>query len=62
MAKLTLYNIRVCVVVTIASFSFGFGASIFVTSVGQPGFYSYYNLDPTSHCMSLQAVQRWSEC
>lgn len=48
MAKLTAYNIRVCAVVTIAAFSFGYGASVFVTSVGQPGFYSYYNLEPTS--------------
>jgi hypothetical protein len=48
MAKLTNYNIRVCLVVTIASFSFGFGASVFVTSVGQPGFYNYFDLDPNS--------------
>ncbi|KEF58321.1 uncharacterized protein A1O9_06247 [Exophiala aquamarina CBS 119918] len=48
MAKLTNYNIKVCLVVIIAAFSFGFGASIFVTSVGQPGFYRYYDLDPTS--------------
>lgn len=48
MAKLTPYNIKVCAVVTIAAFSFGFGASVFVTSVGQPGFYSYYKLDPGS--------------
>ncbi|KAJ9614304.1 hypothetical protein H2200_002440 [Cladophialophora chaetospira] len=48
MAKLTVYNIRVCAVVTIAAFSYGFGASVFVTSVGQPGFFEYYKLDPQS--------------
>ncbi|OQU95925.1 hypothetical protein CLAIMM_02080 [Cladophialophora immunda] len=48
MPKLTSYNIKVCLVVVIAAFSFGYGASVFVTSVGQPGFYSYYDLDPTS--------------
>ncbi len=48
MAKLTAYNIKVCMVVTIAAFSFGFGASVFVTSIGQPGFYNYYELDPQS--------------
>lgn len=48
MAKLTKYNIKVCLVVVIAAFSFGYGASVFVTSVGQPGFYNYYDLDPTS--------------
>jgi hypothetical protein len=57
MAKLTSYNIKVCLVVTIASFSFGYGASVFVTSVGQPGFYSYYNLDPISLCEFYHARQ-----
>lgn len=48
MAKLTSYNKKVCLVVVTAAFSFGYGASVFVTSVGQPGFYSYYNLNPSS--------------
>ncbi|KIX92910.1 uncharacterized protein Z520_11386 [Fonsecaea multimorphosa CBS 102226] len=48
MAKLTSYNLKVWLVVTIAAFSWGFGASIFATSSGQPGFYDYFGLDPTS--------------
>lgn len=48
MAKLTAYNLKVCMAVTIAAFSFGYGATSFVTSIGQPGFYIYFKLDPTS--------------
>lgn len=48
MAKLTGYNIRVCLVVIIATFSNGFGAASLSTSVGQPAFYAYFDLDPTS--------------
>lgn len=48
MAKLTGYNIRVCMAVMIATFSHGFGAGSFATSTGQPGFYDYFNMDVTS--------------
>ena len=48
MAKLTLYNIGICMVVALGGFTYGFGFSSFVTSEGQPGFYSDFNLDPTS--------------
>ncbi len=51
MAKLTGYNIRVCMVVIIATFSHGFGAGSFATSTGQPAFYDYFDLDPTSSRM-----------
>lgn len=48
MAKLTHYNIGIALVVALGGFSFGFGSSSFITSIGQPGFYLYFALDPTS--------------
>lgn len=45
MVKLTKYNIAICLVVAWGGFSYGFGFAIFVTSIGQPGFYQYFNLD-----------------
>ena len=48
MAKLTSYNIAICLIVSLGGFTYGFGFSVFVTSIGQPGFYEYFNLDPTS--------------
>ena len=45
MAKLTLYNIAICLVVSFGGFTYGFGFAVFVTSLGQPGFYEYYKLD-----------------
>ncbi|KIV93515.1 hypothetical protein PV10_04726 [Exophiala mesophila] len=54
MAKLTSYNIAIALVVTLGGFSFGFGSSSFITSIGQPGFYLYFNLDPaSSHTASI---------
>ena len=57
MARLTVYNIAICLVVAIGGFTFGFGCATFITSIGQPGFYTYYNLDPTSSCESLQSLR-----
>ncbi|KAK5047231.1 hypothetical protein LTR84_006753 [Exophiala bonariae] len=48
MAKLTNYNIGIALVVALGGFSFGFGSSSFITSIGQPGFYLFFALDPTS--------------
>ncbi|KAH8697513.1 general substrate transporter [Talaromyces proteolyticus] len=48
MAKLTAYNIAITCLAALGAFSYGFGFAIFVTSIGQPGFYTYFNLDPTS--------------
>ena len=45
MSKLTKYNIAICLLVGVAGFSYGFGFVIFTTSIGQPGFYQYFNLD-----------------
>jgi MFS family permease len=48
MAKFTSYNLAICLVVSTGGFSYGFGAANFVTSIGQPEFYAYFNLDPGS--------------
>ncbi|KAL6246482.1 hypothetical protein RBB50_006719 [Rhinocladiella similis] len=54
MAKLTKYNILICLVVSWGGYAYGFGFAIFVTSIGQPGFYEYFNLDPTSdYCANI---------
>ncbi len=50
MAKLSNYNMAICLVVALGGFTFGFASAVFVTSIGQPGFYVYYQLDPTSDC------------
>lgn len=48
MAKIPLYVITISLVVGLGSFEFGFGSAVFITSLGQPGFYMYYGLDPTA--------------
>ena len=48
MSKLTWYNIAICLVVSWGGFSYGFGFAIFVTSLGQPTFYEYLNLNRKS--------------
>jgi hypothetical protein len=45
MSKLTWYNIAICLVVSWGGYAYGFGFAIFVTSLGQPTFYEYFNLD-----------------
>ncbi|KAJ9609817.1 hypothetical protein H2200_006146 [Cladophialophora chaetospira] len=45
MAKLTWYNIAICLVVSWGGYAYGFGFAIFVTSLGQPTFYEYFKLD-----------------
>ncbi|KAK1076810.1 hypothetical protein LTR33_008620 [Friedmanniomyces endolithicus] len=48
MAQTSNYNIAVGMIVALGSFSYGFGFATFATSIGQPGFYSYFALDPTT--------------
>lgn len=45
MAKLTTYNIVVAMVVAVGTFGYGFGFGVFITAIGQPGFYVDMNLD-----------------
>ena len=48
MAQLTLFNVGICLVVAIGSFAYGFGFGVFITAIGEPGFYVYFNLDRES--------------
>jgi hypothetical protein len=58
MANLTWYNIASIAVVCLGGFTYGFGFAVFASSIGQPGFYAYFNLDrescyPTRAYLSL---------
>ncbi len=48
MAKISLYNAWIYTVISLAGYTYGFGFSVLVTAEGQPGFYLYFDLDPTS--------------
>ncbi|KAK4574375.1 hypothetical protein LTR86_002137 [Recurvomyces mirabilis] len=48
MAKTSAYNIGIGMIVALGSFNYGFGFATFATSIGQPGFYEYFALDPKS--------------
>lgn len=45
MARLTTYNVVICMIVAIGTFGYGYGFGVFITSIGQPGFYKDFNLD-----------------
>ena len=45
MAKLTNYNIGIAMIVAIGTFGYGYGFGVFITSIGQPGFYKDFDLD-----------------
>ena len=45
MAKLTIYNVAICLTVGWGGYSYGFGFAVFVSSLGQPSFYEYFKLD-----------------
>ncbi|KAK5726095.1 hypothetical protein LTR15_004287 [Elasticomyces elasticus] len=53
MAKLTLFNIGICLVVALGSFGYGFGFGAFITVIGEPGFYAYFELDRKSASVIL---------
>jgi MFS family permease len=46
------YNISLCLIIGFGGFTYGFGAAGFITSIGQPGFYQYFKLDPISNYTS----------
>jgi hypothetical protein len=45
MANLTIYNIAIVGVICLGGFTYGFGFAVFTSSIGQPGFYRYFDLD-----------------
>jgi MFS family permease len=40
----TLYNLRIILVLTLGSLTFGYSFSVISNTLGQPGFLSYFNL------------------
>ena len=40
----TLYNLRIILVLTLGSLTFGYGFSVISNTIGQPGFIQYFNL------------------
>ena len=43
--NLPTYNIVIGMIVAIGTFGYGFGFGVFITSIGQPGFYADMKLD-----------------
>jgi MFS family permease len=41
----TLHNLRIILVLTFGSFTFGYGFSVISNTLGQPGFLSYFDLN-----------------
>ncbi len=56
MANLTLYNVAICLVVALGGFTYGFGFAVFVSSIGQPGFFLFFTLDRKSLTLRLQLL------
>lgn len=49
MAGFTTYNSSViCLIVALGAYGYGFGFGVFVSSVGQPGFFRDMDMDPES--------------
>ncbi|KFY68508.1 hypothetical protein V496_01030 [Pseudogymnoascus sp. VKM F-4515 (FW-2607)] len=48
MANLTGYNIALVSFVCLGGYTYGYAFAIFATSIGQPGFYLFFKLDPAS--------------
>ncbi|KIV79067.1 hypothetical protein PV11_06654 [Exophiala sideris] len=48
MARLTTYNVVIGMIVATGAFGYGYGYGIFITSIGQAGFYKDLKLDPAS--------------
>jgi len=44
MTRTSGYNVAVGLIVAVGSFTYGFGFASFATSIGQPGFFAYFNL------------------
>ncbi|EXJ84067.1 hypothetical protein A1O3_04734 [Capronia epimyces CBS 606.96] len=48
MARVTLYNKLIVAFVALGSYSYGYSYAVFGTSIGMPGFFLYFDLDPDS--------------
>lgn len=45
MVNLTRYNVSIVLFVCLGAYSYGFSYAVFGTSIGEPGFYLYFNLN-----------------
>ena len=61
MAQLSSSHAFICIVVACGAFGYGFGFGVFVSSIGQPGFYVDLKLDPTSEytAQSVIVIPLW---
>ncbi|KAK5226846.1 hypothetical protein LTR47_004379 [Exophiala xenobiotica] len=48
MLRLTSYNIWIVLASALGAYSYGFSFAVFVTSIGEPGFFTFFKLDPAS--------------
>lgn len=46
--QLNSYNIAISSAICLGGVTYGYGFAVFVTSIGQPGFYQYFDLDRES--------------
>ncbi|EXJ82873.1 hypothetical protein A1O3_06689 [Capronia epimyces CBS 606.96] len=54
MLRLTAYNVWIVCASCLGAYSYGFSYAVFVTSIGEPGFFLFFGLDPTSdHTASI---------
>lgn len=51
--QLNPYSIAICSAICLGGITYGYGFAVFVTSIGQPGFYQYFNLDRGSIFLPL---------
>ncbi|KAK5331687.1 hypothetical protein LTR93_000692 [Exophiala xenobiotica] len=48
MVHLTGYNFAIALFVAAGGYTYAYAYAVFATVIGEPGFYAYFNLDPTS--------------
>lgn len=54
MANYTAYNLRIILILTLGSLTFGYAYSVISGTLGQPGFLSYFNLESNdSHAKAI---------
>lgn len=57
MTKLTGVNIFIVLFASLGGFTYGFGFGVFVSSIGQPGFYEYFKLESKFNYTSAVHIQ-----
>jgi hypothetical protein len=57
MLRLTSYNIWIVLASALGAYSYGFSFAVFVTSIGEPGFFTFFKLDRESRCSQSGALR-----